>query len=96
MGGIQGVGGLPPTPEQPNQVRGRRASEQAESRPSDGVSLSDEAQGAASAIQAAQQAAGESEIRTDRVAEAREALERGEYKLEDRVAEVAKRLLKIL
>ena len=96
MGGIQGINGLPPTPDRPGETRDRNRSEKAENKPADGVSLSSEAQGAANAAEAVQLAASESDVRPDRVAAARAALDAGEYKLDDRLSEVAKKLLRIL
>lgn len=93
MVGIQGIGGIPePQPERPSQTRQR---EQAESstHAGDGVSISNAAQAAANLIQAA---AGQSEIREERVEAARLALERGDYRNPDVVSQVAERINRFL
>jgi flagellar biosynthesis anti-sigma factor FlgM len=96
MGGVQGVNGLPPTPDRPSDVKDRQRTDQATKPAGDGVQISSEAQKAAETARFSQLAAFEPDIRQDRVAEARGALERGEYKLENRIAEVARKFLQIL
>lgn len=94
MGGIQGINGLPPTPDRPNDTRDRV--ERPEGRTTDDVSLSSEAQGAVEGARVIQSAESEPEIRQDRVDQARLAIENGEHQLEDRLSEVARRLLRVL
>lgn len=103
---IHGVGGLPePKPERTDKVRnGRGQDTQAAgaagagsaARPADDVAISDEARLAQEAARVRRLAANQSEIRADRVAAAREFLERGDYKNPDVVSRVAEQLLKYL
>lgn len=97
MAGIQGLGGIPePAPERPVTSRDRRRDDAAAPTASaDDVLISSEAQAAAkisSYVQSAQQ----DTIRQDRVDQARQAIENGDYKKQDVVSEIAKRLSKIL
>ena len=97
MAGIQGLGGVPePAPERPVNARERRKDEPVSSTASsDDVLISSEAQAAAkiaSYVQSAQQ----DTIRQDRVEQARQALDNGNYKQADVVQELAKRLSKLL
>ena len=97
MVGVNGIGGAPePTPERPASARDRKRNEATETRSQDGVRISNEAQEAASVARLSQAAGQESEIRADRVAAARENLEKGLYKKENVVVEVAKRLTRLL
>jgi anti-sigma28 factor (negative regulator of flagellin synthesis) len=96
MGGVQGINGLPPTPERPNDVRDRQKDSQGSKSAGDGVKISSEAVGAADGALLTQLTQAEPDIREDRVAEAKAALERGDHQLENRIAEVAKKLLEIL
>jgi anti-sigma28 factor (negative regulator of flagellin synthesis) len=103
---IQGVGGLPePKPERTDKIRNDRGQEapnsaaagsRAAAKPADDVAISDEARLAQEAARVRRLAANQSEIRADRVAAAREFLERGDYKNPDVVSKVAEQLLKYL
>ena len=98
MVGIQGVGGVPePSPERPANVRDRRRDENvAQSAAQDGVENSDRAQEAVNVSRFVELAREESEVREERVAEARERLDREDFRLPERVAEVARRLSRFL
>lgn len=96
MGGVQGINGLPPTPDRPSDAKDRQRNESANVPVRDGVQISTEAQQAVETARLTQMAQTEPDIREDRVAAAREALARGDYKLENRIAEVARKLLQIL
>ncbi|GMW01940.1 MAG: hypothetical protein AMXMBFR84_30760 [Candidatus Hydrogenedentota bacterium] len=96
---VKGVGGIPePQPQRSASVRERR-NEETRSRgpaPQDGVQISSEAQEAASVAQAVQLGNETPDIRQERVDEARAALERGDYKLPNLIAEVARKLSELL
>ncbi len=99
MVGIQGVGGVPEPPAgRPANVRDRKTdkADEGASTPQDGVKISSEAQEAASTAQLVQLANQEPDIRADRVVEAKEAIERGDYRLPNVIAEVARRLSELL
>lgn len=98
MVGIQGIGGVPePKPERPADVRDRKAREEvAPVKSEDGVVISSEAQAAASLSRLVQTANSTPDIRTDKVAAAKAALERGDYKNPEIVAQVAERISKYL
>lgn len=97
MVGIQGIGGVPePRPDRPAGVRDDKKSPPAESKSSDGVVISSEAQAAAVVAKSIQAVQGQGDIRTDRVEEAREALDRGDHQKPDVVATVAERISKFL
>lgn len=97
MVGINGVGGIPePTPDRPASVRDRKR--EADSAPvrEDGVRISPEAQEAANSARLASIAREDDGVRAEQVAAARERIERGEFRLPEVVAEVARRLSKYL
>jgi anti-sigma28 factor (negative regulator of flagellin synthesis) len=97
MVGVKGVGGIPePTPERPANVRERRREDVKSSATQDGVQISSEAQEASAVARLVQLAKQEAEIRPDKVASAKEAIERGDYKIPEVIAEVAKRLSRYL
>ncbi len=98
MVGIKGVGGVPdPAPERPSHLRGRKGERPSESaKVQDDVQISDTAQAAASASRLIKTADSESDVRADKVAEAKERLERGDYRNPDVVAQVAERISKFL
>lgn len=98
MVGIKGVGGVPePAPDRPANVRDRkRTDERTTPSQGDGVRISPQAQEAANGARLVQLAKQESDIRADRVAAARESIERGDFRLPEVVAEVARRLSKYL
>lgn len=98
MVGIKGIGGIPePVPEQPTGVRERAKREEVRNAEAqDGVRISAEAQEAATVARLVQIAKQEPDIRPDRVAEAKEKIERGDYKLPNVLAEVARRISEYL
>lgn len=98
MVGVHGVGGVPePAPERPVNTRDKRRDEAAAStsREADDVLISSEAQAAAklaSLVALAKQA----DIRQDRVDQAKQALDAGDYKKPEVVSELAQRISKFL
>jgi anti-sigma28 factor (negative regulator of flagellin synthesis) len=104
MVGIQGLNGVPePKSERPAKVRGERdasaremSGANAETRTQDDLTISSEAQAAAEVARIIQLTKTLDEVRTDRVAAARESIERGDYKRPEVVAKVAERLMKFL
>jgi flagellar biosynthesis anti-sigma factor FlgM len=97
MAGIQGIGGVPePTPERPATTRDNRRTDAPAQTSRDGVSISSEAQQAATVNRLTQTPALESDIRADKVASAKQSIERGEYKELDVLREVARNLLKFM
>jgi anti-sigma28 factor (negative regulator of flagellin synthesis) len=104
MVGIQGLNGVPePKSERPAKVRGERdassremSGANAETRTQDDLTISSEAQAAAEVARIIQLTKTLDEVRTDRVAAARESIERGDYKKPEVVAKVAERLMKFL
>lgn len=98
MVGVQGVGGVPePAPERPVNVRDKRRDEAvaSSSQETDDVLISSEAQAAAK-LASLVALAKQSDIRQDRVEQAKQALAQGDYKKPDVVSEVAKRLGKFI
>ena len=94
MVGINGIGGIPePLPDRPANVRDRKREVESASVREDGVQISPEAQEAASSARLAREG---DEIRAEQVAAARERIERGDFRLPEVVAEVARRLSKYL
>lgn len=98
MVGIQGIGGVPdPRSDRPAGVRDTKSNSSAdETKSSDGVVISSEAQAAAVVANSIQSALGQEEIRADRVEAAKESIERGDFKKPEVVAEVAERISKFL
>jgi len=97
MVGVKGVGGIPePAPERPANVRERKREDVKSSATQDGVRISSEAQEASAVARLVQLAKQEAEIRPEKVASAKEAIERGDYKIPEVIAEVAKRLSRYL
>ena len=105
MGGIQGLGGVPePKPDRSSKVRGERDGQTggatAANAPSassgDGVQISSEAQAAAEVVRIIGLSGTEGDIRTERVAAAKEAIARGDYKNPEVVAKVAQKVSKFL
>jgi flagellar biosynthesis anti-sigma factor FlgM len=94
MVGIQGIGNVP-EPIGPKSGAGKAKETEKSTVSTDNVSISSEAAQAAEIIQAAT-AAGVSEIRQERVEEARANIEQGTYKVQDVVRQVAARLTKYL
>ena len=98
MAGIQGLGGIPePAPERPVGARERRKDDAnaTATTSSDDVLISSEAQAAAK-ISGYVQLAQQDTLRQDRVEQARQSLENGDYKKADVLSELARRLSKIL
>lgn len=96
MVGIQGLGGVQePEPNRPANVRDQ-AESTAASKGKDDLVISSAAQAAATLATTIQAAATIPDVRADRVAAAREAIERGDYKRPDIVAQVADRINKLL
>ena len=97
MVGIQGVGGIPePKSDRPAKIREKEADVSQNSLVKDGVLISSEAQAAAKLAKTIQSVNIQQDVRTDRVAAARERIDRGEYKNPDVVAKVAERISKYL
>ena len=97
MVGINGIGGIPePVPERPANVRDRKREVESAPAREDGVRISPEAQEAATSARVANIAREDDGIRADEVAAAKERLERGDFRLPEVVAEVARRLSKYL
>jgi len=102
MVGVQGIAGVP-EPNKPERSTGGRDSAKTDATDqdshaanSDGVVISNQAQAAAQAIDALSLAANQSDIRADRVAAAKAAIERADYKNPDIVQVVAQRISKFL
>ncbi len=98
MVGIQGIGGVPePKPDRPENARDHSAPPvESGSASQDDVLISNQAHAAArlaATINAAQE---QPDIRADRVEQAKQAIERGDYKNPDIVAQVAARIDKHL
>jgi anti-sigma28 factor (negative regulator of flagellin synthesis) len=103
MVGIQGLGGVPePKPDRPAKIRSERESAALSSgsksgtAAKDGVEISSEAQAAAEVGRVVAAAGTEGDIRADRVAAAKAAIERGDYKNPEVVAKVANKVSKYL
>ncbi len=97
MVGINGIGGIPePLPDRPANVRDRKREMENASVREDGVQISPEAREAASSVRLAGLIRGSDEVRAEQVAAAKERIERGDFKLPEVVAEVARRLSKYL
>ena len=98
MVGIQGIGGVPePKPDRPANTRDNsKAPKSGDSESTDNVAISSQAQAAAVVAKALQVSDAATDIRTERVEEAKAALERGDYKDPDVVSTVADRLSKFL
>lgn len=93
MVGVKGVTGIPePSPERSTNVRDRKRTGESGAPAKDGVRISPEAKEAADTARLVQLANEEPDIRAEKVDAAREALERGDYKIPSVIAEVAKRL----
>ncbi len=98
MVGIKGINGVPePKPERPASVRDKKAKDIAESaKAKDDVLISSEAQAAATIARMVLVAKSGPDIRADKVAAAKERIERGDYKRPEVVARVAERISKYL
>ena len=102
MVGIGGITGLP-EPNKPERSTGARDNAKADATDgsshaadSDDVTISNQAQAAAKVVDALKLAAGQPDIRADRVAAAKAAIERADYKNPDIVEVVAQRISKFL
>lgn len=93
MGGIQGLGGVNgPTPDRPADVRDRKRDEvKSTSTSTDGLKISSNAQEAAETARLARVTQGD-DVRLDRVEAAKQAIDRGDFKLPSLIAEVAKKI----
>lgn len=104
MVAIEGLGGIPePKPERPSKVRGDRdagskdVSRSALNAPAkDDLTISSEAKAAAELTRLIQVSNSQSDLRADKVAAAKERIERGDYRNPEVVAKVAERILKFL
>jgi len=98
MVAIQGINGVPePRPDRPAKVRDANRPERLDTVPAkDDLVISSEAQAAAKLSTLIQVANRQSDIRADRVAAARERIERGDYKNPEVVAKVAQRISKLI
>ena len=105
MVAIQGLGGVPePKPEQPSKIRKDRETASASASAggttgqdnSDDIVISSEARAALAISQTIALAKTQSDIRADKVAAAKERLDRGDYKNPAVVAKTAEKLLKYL
>ncbi|GEM_PF-446878 len=105
MVGIQSVGGIPePVPEKPTKVKSDRDSSvkdvkgsgKADIPKEDQVVISSEAQAAAELSRLIQVSKEQEAIRPEKIEEARQHLEREDYKKPEVVQKVAEKILKIL
>ena len=103
MVGIQGLGGVPdPKPERTERVRNGRNQDVSRSEAAagssaageDGLVISSEAKAASEVARIVRLAQSQDDVRADKIAAARESLERGDYRNPDVVGQVADRLLK--
>ncbi len=93
MVSIQGIGGIP-EPSESRQSQGR-AKAQASPPPGqaeDGVEISAEAAQASRAAQVVAQTSNEPAVREERIAQAKENIEQGVYRIQEVVLQVASRL----
>jgi flagellar biosynthesis anti-sigma factor FlgM len=102
MVGIQGIAGVP-EPNRSDRATSARDNTKAaptssteESTSSDGVVISGEAQAAAKLAETLSATLNQPDIRADKVAAAKEAIERGDYKKPEVVESVAQRISKYL
>ena len=98
MVGIHGIGGVPdPKPERTSPQRERsEAAPTKNGETQDAVVISSEAQAAARLTELLQAAADQPDVRADKIAAAKAAIERGDYQKPDVVRTVAERLNKYL
>jgi anti-sigma28 factor (negative regulator of flagellin synthesis) len=102
---IQGLTGIPePKSDRTSKVRGGKTESTSAASGTgstsalaqDDVSISSEAQAASEINKLVQVGKSEADLRADKIAAAKERLERGEYKNPEVVAKVAERLMKYL
>lgn len=105
MVGIQSVGGIPePVPEKPSKVKSSQDSEVKRTQSTgnidapkeDQVVISSEAQAAAELARLIQVSKQQNDVRLDKVQQAKQHLEQGEYKKPEVVQKIAEKILKIL
>lgn len=101
MVGVQGVGGVqePNRPERSTNAKDNAKAPEVEnesSAASDDLKISNEAAAAARVAASINAAENQPDIRADRVAAAKEAIERGDYKKPEIVETVAQRVAKYL
>ena len=104
MVGIQGLGGVPePKSDRTSKVRSERddvaksaTTSDSGTQATDNVSISSAAQAAAEVARVVQLANAQSEIRMERVEEAKANIERGDYRDPEVVRQVAQRLIRFL
>ena len=97
MVSIQGIGGIPePGNSKPTQKRGGHDDVKTSRVTDDGVEISAQATQAAKAAQVVAQTNATSEIREERIAQAKENIEQGAYKLQEVVLAVASRISKYI
>lgn len=105
MVGIQGLGGIPePIPEKPSKIRSDKSTEIRNAQPatgsvenkSDAVVISSEAQAAAEVVRIVQMSKAQEQIRPDKVEQARQSIERGDYRKPEVVQKIAERILKLI
>ena len=98
MVAIQGINGIPdPKSDRPAKVRDAKKHEAEVRAPAkDGLVISSEAQAAAQISKTIQAAQTGGDIRADRVAAARQSIERGDYRDPEIVAQVAQKISKYL
>ncbi len=96
MVGIQGISGVPePTGPRPAPGRGTPPPT-SDSTPTDGTSFSPEASKAAQVQSLISSAEGQSDLRVEKVAEAKANIEQGTHKLQEAVLQVAARVSQII
>ena len=96
MAGIQGIAGLP-EPVGGTRVQGRSKAPAPSIGPStDGIEISPQAAQASAAAPRATATDGQSEVRLERVAQARQRIEDGTHRLQEVVLDVAARLSKFV
>ncbi len=98
MVGIQGIGGVPePAPDRSAGVRDKKRDDGVKGQQShDDLLISSEAQAAAKIAQLVQVAREQGDVRAERVAAAKQAIDRGDYKKPEVVQEVARRIQNFL
>ncbi len=94
MVSIQGIGGIPePANSRQTHGRNRTSSATPPAKAGDDVQISS---AASQAAQAVAQTSGQSEVREERIAQARENIEQGVYRIQEVVLQVAGRISKFV
>ena len=99
MVGIQGIGGVPePKPDRPTSAKDSAKTDGSgeTSESGDDIVISSEAQAAATVAQTIQASSIISDVRADKIASAKEAIERGDYQKPEIVQVVADRISKFI